>query len=287
MDPIMLHNRSFAEAACPYPLGRRERDVLSTLLILEEDGEEDYSADDEYDMDFESSFDTSFDCERPSFDRWYSKDLPVTPSSALNRGIPNMHSPSTIRTLIVKNGGEFEEDDSDEGKVNSLVNQSGSHSLTPTKEILEGHECPPNCYLCSISAVIYKIEYPDLYEECDSLDDEDDFADCTTSAPITHCVTECISCARERLRAEGYKFPAYQYDHNDHIPGDDEAKVEEKIKPWGQRISQEEVDPQINIVFTTPPDSQKAASTTLPVKLNETFPRVFFPPPKPSSNTCV
>lgn len=49
----MLHNRSFAEAACPYPLGRHERDALSTLLILEEDGEDDYSADDEYDMDFE------------------------------------------------------------------------------------------------------------------------------------------------------------------------------------------------------------------------------------------
>ncbi|KAJ3929285.1 MAG: hypothetical protein NXY57DRAFT_1017497 [Lentinula lateritia] len=265
MDPTMLHNRSFAEAASPYPLGRHERDALSTLVILEEDGEDDYSADDEYDMDFESSFDTSFDCERPSSDRWYSKDLPTTLSRALNRGIPNMHSPSSIRTLIVDNESEFEEDDSDE-------------------EILEGHECPPNCYLCSISAVIYKIEYPELYEECDSLDDEDDFEDCT---PTTHCVPECISCARERLRAEGYKFPAYQYDHNDHIPDDDEAKVE-IIKPWGQRISREEVDPQINIVFTTPPpDSQKAESTTLPVKLNETFPRVFFPPPKPSSNTCV
>ncbi|KAJ3879834.1 hypothetical protein F5051DRAFT_186299 [Lentinula edodes] len=269
MDPTMLHNRSFPEAACPYPLGRHERDALSTLLILEEDGEDDYSADDEYDMDFESSFDTSFDCERPSFDRWYSKDLPATPSRALNRGIPNMHSTSTIRTLIVDSESEFEEDESDE-------------------EILEGHECPPNCYLCSISAVIYKIDYPELYEECDSLDDEDDFEDCTASAPTTHCVPECISCARERLRAEGYQFPAYQYDHNDHIPDDDEAKVEEKIKPWGQRIPREEVDPQINIVFTTPPpDSQKAESTTLPVKLNEIFPRVFFPPPKPSSNTCV
>lgn len=70
----------------------------------------------------QSSFDTSFDCERPSSDRWYSKDLPTTLSRALNRGIPNMHSPSSIRTLIVDNESEFEEDDSDEG-ISELLGQ--------------------------------------------------------------------------------------------------------------------------------------------------------------------
>ncbi|KAJ3790450.1 hypothetical protein GGU10DRAFT_340838 [Lentinula aff. detonsa] len=274
MAPIMSHNHSYTASACPIPTAKLEQQeaIRFKLSMLEEDrDEEDYSADDEGGMDFESSFDTSFN--HQSLGDMYSGFYGAVSTfpKDYNRDMSNRAASTDIRTHVLNYQTDIEEDEWDE-------------------EIIEDHECSPNCFLCRISTSICRIQHPELYY---SSDEEDDFEDCTTSMPATHCVPDCISCARERLRAEGYKFPRYQYDQSDHTEDDDDAEMQEMSKPPKQGIKQEEADVKdserrgsfnFSLIFTPPPSGlqKQAESTARSVELIEPFPRVFFPPPKTS-----
>ncbi|KAJ3745592.1 hypothetical protein DFH05DRAFT_1036554 [Lentinula detonsa] len=276
MAPIMFRNRSHVASACPIPTAKHEQEAVRFKLAMleeEERDEEDYSADDEGGMDFESSFDTSFDAQQDhhqSLGDMYSGFFGAAKDH--NRDMSNRTSSTDIRTHVLNYQTDIEEEEWDE-------------------EILEEHECSPNCFFCRISTSICRIQHPELYY---SSDEEDDFEDCTTSMPATHCVPDCISCARERLRAEGYKFPRYQYDQSDHTEDDDDAEMQEMSKPPKQGIKQEEAAEvkdserrgsfNFSLIFTPPPSGlpKQAESTARSVELIEPFPRVFFPPPKTS-----
>ncbi|KAJ4000904.1 hypothetical protein F5050DRAFT_1727600 [Lentinula boryana] len=277
MAPIMFHNHSYAASACPIPTAKLEQQEAIRCkfpMLDEERDEEDYSADDEGGMDFESSFDTSFDSQQDhhqSLKELYSGlyGAVSTFPNDYNRDRLNRPSSTDIFTHVPNYQRDIEEDEWDE-------------------EILEEHECPPNCFFCCINTSIWRIQHPELYY---SSDEEDDFEDCTTSMPPTHCVPDCISCARERLRAEGYKFPRYQYDQSDHTENDDDAEMREMSKPPKQGMKQEEAEMQgserpasfnFSLIFTPPPSREQAESTARSVELIEHFPRVFFPPPKTS-----
>ncbi|KAJ4473799.1 hypothetical protein J3R30DRAFT_3707768 [Lentinula aciculospora] len=259
MSSAIFHVHSDAEA-----LIQRDEKIYVRSPISEEE-EEDYAADDEGGMELESSFDTSFNYGESCYDA----KLISTPSRSFDRGRLDRQS-STIRMRMLNYRSEFEEDDSDE-------------------ETFEGHDCPPNCYVCHISAFIYKVKHPELYADEDSDDNEDESEDWTTFTQLTHCVPECISCARERLRAEGYKFPIYQHNQSDHTDDGDKAIVPEQAsKPTKQGIKQQEADLEgvRGIVFVPPPppgSHRQADLTTRSVHgLDAPFPRVFFPPPKPA-----
>ncbi|KAJ3757291.1 hypothetical protein F5878DRAFT_608916 [Lentinula raphanica] len=282
----MAPNLSSTRRARLNPPNRQTDEIRFRVSFLDEDqDEEDYSADDEGGMDLESSFDASFDADLSPLQPAYAGifNMKPAPQSLLFKSDRSISVGTRTRALNYdeKDISE-EEDDSDE-------------------DISEEHECFPTCFLCRISASIYRTQHPDLYDTSDY--EEDDLDDCTTSAPPTHCAPDCISCARERLRAEGFKFPQYQYyDQDDHTNTEDDNDPDaphfdsQPQHPWNGPESAERdtknseecrgLLDDLGLIFTALPPlpsrvSKQAETVTSELSaLKEPFPRVFFPPPK-------
>ncbi|KAF9066326.1 hypothetical protein BDP27DRAFT_1330820 [Rhodocollybia butyracea] len=140
-------------------------------------------------------------------------------------------------------------------------------------------DCTPNCYLCHrrAQAEIYEIKQfgdgydIDYYVEDDGWDSDD-------TEPQTHHQTECVHCVRERLKAEGWKFPYEQYEEKS------ARKTSETDKPKDRQ-------PEAAIFSRPPPVLQAETNSTEPISSPRVFliqdsdqdrQPVFVPPPKSS-----
>ncbi|KAJ3846438.1 hypothetical protein EV368DRAFT_89031 [Lentinula lateritia] len=178
-------------------------------------------------------------------------------------------------------------------------------------------DCTTNCYLCHSQngEAIYKIEefndddgeedeelveFVELPVFNDNDDDDDTFGStCHSVAPPANpCADhgenweQCIHCARERLRAEGWKFPHHEAkDKDDYERGTRGTKDEDEDKrprAFDDRNSGRKECPQ-SLLLNTPsrvfiPPAEEEQEYTKPnpggiIRL-ELVPQVFFPPTK-------
>ncbi|KAF5388700.1 hypothetical protein D9757_004827 [Collybiopsis confluens] len=105
-------------------------------------------------------------------------------------------------------------------------------------------------------------------------DDTDEDDDSETPAPSSHCPNNCISCARERLQAEGWK-PVYRYDEPE----------QECIRDTEQELSdlRPKEDDSSCRVFSPPPPGLLMGKVNVSFQFDGSdCPRVFFPPPRDS-----
>ncbi|KAJ4493416.1 hypothetical protein C8R41DRAFT_981066 [Lentinula lateritia] len=180
-------------------------------------------------------------------------------------------------------------------------------------------DCTTNCYLCHSQngEAIYKIEEfnDDDGEEDEEIvefvelpvfngndNDDDTFnSTCHSVAPSANpCADhgenweQCIHCARERLRAEGWKFPHHEDEGKDDDEGGRGTKNEDKDerpKAVDDRNTGRNERPQSLLLNTfgrvfIPPAEGEQACSELPSPdstiMLELFPPVFFPPAKDS-----
>ncbi|KIK60355.1 hypothetical protein GYMLUDRAFT_97103 [Collybiopsis luxurians FD-317 M1] len=243
--------------ACDPFIDRRAKAHLRARSGELED--EDYGADDEHDRgdEFSDECDNSTDVEQfrslktlfPSL--CYEAKLTSTPPKLFNSRFDRHPSiaQSPFRQVTVQELSHVGNDDSDE-------------------EFLEEYECPPDCYLCRLSVALFTIKHPEIFSYGSDTNDEDDFDNIESSAPPTHCSTNCISCARRRLEAEGWK-PVYKYD---------EQKQECSREEQAQLPEPKQTPDASKVLSPPPPGLQTKINVPQPTIVQ--YPRVFFPPPK-------
>ncbi|KAH7879962.1 uncharacterized protein C8R40DRAFT_1166176 [Lentinula edodes] len=175
-------------------------------------------------------------------------------------------------------------------------------------------DCTTNCYLCHSQngEAIYKIEEfnNDDGEEDEELvefvelpvfdgnydDDDDTFGSTNHSVapPVNPCANhgenweQCIHCARERLRAEGWEFPHHEGDGKDDgergTSGDNDKDEDERSKAVDDGNAGRKECNTFSRVFIPPAEGERAYAKLSPDStiMLELFPPVFFPPAKDS-----